>query len=124
MTTLLTRVRGTLLSIGAASILGAAVFVSLPGQAAAADDCTASGLARTVSGVTSDVADYLDAHPDVNTAFTNMKGQPRQQMRVSAEQYLAANPAVRSDLQGLRSPLTEFGQKCGMTIPAGGLLGG
>jgi hemophore-related protein len=118
------RCRRILLSIGATTLVGAAVLVAQPGPASAADDCTASGLARTVSGVTSSVADYLDAHPDVNAAFTNMKGQPRQQLRASAEQYLAANPAVRSDLQGIRAPLTAFSQRCGMAMPAGGLLGG
>ncbi|CAN5523259.1 heme-binding protein [soil metagenome] len=114
---------GTLLSVGATTIVGAAVLIALPGQASAADDCTASGLARTVSGVTAGVADYLDGHPDVNAAFTNLKGQPRQQMRAGAQQYLDANPAVRSDLQGIRAPLTDFTQRCGMALPAGGLLG-
>ncbi|CAN5661110.1 heme-binding protein [soil metagenome] len=122
MTIRLPRGRLAFLSIGATALVGAAVLVAQPFQAAAADDCTASGLARTVSDVTSSVADYLDAHPEVNTAFTNMKGLPRQQMRASAEQYLAANPAVRSDLQGIRAPLTDFSQRCGMAVPAG-LLG-
>jgi hemophore-related protein len=112
-----------LLNIGATAVVGAAVLIALPAQASAADDCTASGLARTISGVTAGVADYLDTHPDVNAAFTNLKGQPRQQMRAGAQQYLDANPAVRSDLQGIRAPLADFTQRCGMTLPAGGLLG-
>ncbi|CAN5880150.1 hypothetical protein BH09ACT7_BH09ACT7_27760 [soil metagenome] len=117
------RGRRAVLSTAAVTAICAVVLIAQPVQASAADDCTASGLARTVSGVTSNVADYLDAHPDVNSAFTNMKGQPRQQLRARAEQYLAANPAVRTDLQGIRAPLLDFTQRCGMAMPAGGLLG-
>ena len=120
----ISRSRVALLSVGATAVIGATVLVALPGQAAGADDCTASVLAHTVSGVTGNVASYLDAHPDVNAAFTNMKGQSRQQMRVSAEHYLAANPTVRSDLQSILAPLTDLAQRCGVSIPAGGILGG
>ena len=84
----------------------------------------ASGLARTASAVSASVADYLDAHPDVNAAFTKLKGESRPQMRADAQQYLDANPAVHADLQHLRAPLTDFGQRCGMAMPPLGPLGG
>ncbi|MCV7346759.1 heme-binding protein [Mycolicibacterium rhodesiae] len=112
--------RRTLIGI-AAAIAVSAVAQAAPASAAA--DCTASGLARTVSGVSASMADYLDAHPDVNNAFTKLKGEPRAQMRADAQQYLNANPAVRADLQQLRSPLNEFAQRCGVSLPAGPLGG-
>lgn len=103
--------------------VGGAALTSAPDwTAAAADaDCTAATLAHTVSGVADNLGKYLDAHPDVNTAFTNLKGEPRPQMRADAQAYLAANPAVKSDLQALRAPVTDLAQRCGLTMPAGPL---
>lgn len=105
----------------AAATAALAVVPSAP--ASAADDCTASGLARTVSGVAASTADYLDAHPDVNSAFTKLKGESRPQMRADAKQYLDANPSVKADLQHLRAPLNDFAQRCGIALPAGPLGG-
>ncbi|OYN81626.1 heme-binding protein [Mycolicibacterium sphagni] len=102
--------------------VSAAVVVVVPAApAVASDDCTASGLARTVSEVASSTADYLDAHPDVNDAFTRLKGESRPQMRADAQQYLNANPSVRADLQHLRSPLNDLAQRCGVALPPGPL---
>jgi heme-binding protein len=102
----------------------AAVLTVVPATpAAAADDCTASGLARTVSAVAGSTADYLDAHPAVNDAFTKLKGESRPQMRADAQQYLDANPSVRADLQHLRAPLNDFAQRCGVALPPGPLGG-
>ena len=107
--------------IGFAAAIGATGAAAAP--AAAADDCTASVLARTVSSVTASVADYLDAHPDVNDAFTKLKGEPRAQMRADAQRYLEANPTVRADLQHLRAPMTDLAQRCGVALPPGPLGG-
>ncbi|MCX2928860.1 heme-binding protein [Mycobacterium sp. CVI_P3] len=104
--------------------VAATALVLLPATpAAAADDCTASGLARTISGVAASTADYLDAHPDVNDAFTKLKGESRPQMRADAQRYLDANPSVRADLQHLRAPLNDFAQRCGVALPPGPLGG-
>ncbi|BBZ77857.1 hypothetical protein MANY_31940 [Mycolicibacterium anyangense] len=106
---------------------GSVIVVVLAGTfaapAAAADDCTASGLARTISGVAANTADYLEAHPDVNDAFTRLKGESRPQMRTDAQQYLNANPQVRADWQRLRAPLNDLAQRCGVAFPAGPLGG-
>ena len=90
--------------------------------AAAAADCTASGLARTISAVAG-IRPISDADPDVNDAFTKLKGEPRPQMRADAQRYLDANPSVRAELQQLRAPLNEFAQRCGVELPLGPLGG-
>lgn len=105
------------------AVSAAVVALAPAAPAAASDDCTASGLARTVSAVASSTADYLDAHPDVNDAFTRLKGESRPQMRADAQQYLNANPAVRADLQHLRAPLNDLAQRCGVALPPGPLGG-
>jgi hemophore-related protein len=101
----------------------AALTVAPVTPAAAATDCTASGLARTISAVSGSTADYLDTHPDVNDAFTKLKGESRPQMRADAQRYLDANPSVRADLQHLRAPLNDFAQRCGVALPPGPLGG-
>jgi hemophore-related protein len=105
------------------TVAAAVLTVVQAAPAAAADDCTASGLARTVSAAAGSMADYLDAHPAVNDAFTKLKGEPRPQMRADAQQYLDANPSVRADLQHLRAPLNDFAQRCGVALPSGPLGG-
>lgn len=117
MTSVRTR---ALLGSGVVAVVLAGVL-AVP--AAAADDCSASGLARTISVVAADTADYLEAHPDVNDAFTRLKGESRPQMRADAQQYLNANPQVRADWQKLRAPLNDLAQRCGVAIPPGPLGG-
>ncbi|MCV7216026.1 heme-binding protein [Mycobacterium crocinum] len=113
---------GRRIVVGVAAV-GALLAVAPASPATAAADCTASGLARTVAAVAGSTADYLDVHPDVNDAFTRLKGEPRAQMRADAQRYLDANPAVRADLQNLRAPLNEFAQRCGVALPTGPLGG-
>lgn len=112
--------RRVLFGSGILAVALAGVF-AVP--AAAADDCTASALARTISGVAASTADYLEAHPDVNDAFTRLQGESRPQMRADAQQYLNANPQVRADWQRLRAPLNDLAQRCGVALPPGPLGG-
>jgi hypothetical protein len=55
-----------------------------PTVSTAPEDCTANELARTVSSVINNVANYLDA-----------------------------NPGEKSDLEAIRQPLKEMTQRCG-----------
>jgi hemophore-related protein len=103
--------------IGAGAVAGAALF----GAAIASSDpppsvpppCTAAELARVMSGVTFDTSNYLTDHPDVNDFFTSLKGQTRDQINQNVQNYLDANPNVRSDLQGIRQPSIDFRARCG-----------
>ena len=76
--------------------------------------CTAAELALVMSGVTFDTSNYLTTHPDVNDYFTSLKGQPRDQIRDQVQNYLDANPQVKSDLQALRRPSVDFRNRCGV----------
>ena len=70
-------------------------------------------LARVMSGVTFDTSNYLTAHPDVNDFFTSLKGQTRDQINQNVQNYLDANPSVRTDLQAIRQPSADFRTRCG-----------
>ena len=106
-------------AISAGSLAGAMLF----GAAATATaqpplppppppPCSAAELALVMSGVSFDTANYLTSHPDVNTYFTTLKGQPKDQIRAQVQTYLDANPQVKDDLQRIRQPAADFRTRC------------
>jgi hemophore-related protein len=101
----------------AAAAFGAgAVLLSMAGPAAAdpPPNCTSADMTGVMSGVSAAMSDYLFAHPDVNTFFTSLQGQPKAQVTTQTQQYLNANPQVRADLDGIRQPSTDFRARCGL----------
>ena len=82
--------------------------------APAPPNCTAADLAHVSAGVAAETSAYLFAHPDVNDYFTNLKGQPRSDIREQVADYMNANPQVHADLQGIRQPLTDMQNRCQM----------
>lgn len=73
-----------------------------------------------MSGVSAAMASYLFTHPDVNTFFTGLQGQPKQAVRDQTEAYLNANPDVRADLEAIRQPSRDFRTRC--NLPQRGLI--
>lgn len=106
--------------IGTGAIAGAMLFGVT--ATAAADpppppNCTAADLAGVSSGVSSATSAYLFTHPDVNTFFTGLKGQPKSAVSDDVQNYLNTNPQVQADLQGIRQPLVDFRDRCGAPGP-------
>lgn len=87
--------------------------VDLP-DPAPAPNCTAADLAQVSAGVAAATSAYLFTHPDVNAYFTSLKGQPRADIRDQLKQYMDANPQTHTDLEGIRQPLTDFQNRCGI----------
>jgi hemophore-related protein len=83
-----------------------------PASDPAPPNCTAADLAGVAAGVAANTSVYLFAHPDVNDYFTNLKGQPRSDIRDQLQDYMNANPQVHADLQGIRQPLTDMQDRC------------
>lgn len=100
----------------AAGLFGVAAALALHGAVVAAADpppnCTAADLAGVATGVSAATSSYLFTHPDVNDFFTSLKGQPKDQVRDKARQYLEENPQVKADLQEIRRPLGDFRERC------------
>jgi heme-binding protein len=100
-------------AIGAGAIAGAMLLSAIP--SAFADpppNCTAADLADVSSGVSAATAAYLFSHPDVNTFFTGLKGQPKSEIRDDVQIYMDANPQVKAELQGIRQPLIDLKNRC------------
>jgi len=102
-------------SIGAGALAGALLVGMAPSAFAAPPNCTAADLAGVAAGVSAGTSAYLFVHPEVNDFFTGLEGTPRDTLRASVQQYLDANPAVRSDLAGIRQPLVDLKARCGQS---------
>ena len=76
-------------------------------------NCTAGDVAQVRTGVSAGTSAYLFSHPWVNDFFTNLQGQPRDQIRTQVEAYLAANPREQAELQAIRQPLADLRNRCG-----------
>lgn len=101
-------------ALGIGAVAGAMLFSAAP--SALADlppNCTAGDVAQVRAGVSAGTSAYLFTHPWVNDFFTNLAGQPRDQIRTQVQDYLAANPREQSELQAIRQPLFDLQNRCG-----------
>ena len=107
--------RGVAGAFAACALTGAAAgTVALP--SAAADSCTASGLATTASGVLADAGTYLDAHPDANGVLTAAGTQPADEARANVTSYFLGHPGEFVDLQNIVGPLRNLRSQCGVSV--------
>jgi heme-binding protein len=106
-------------AIGAGAVAG--TLLGATAGTAAADppprppNCSAADVAGVSAGVAAAVATYLFTHPDVNGFFTDLQGQPKDEMRDDVQNYVNANPQVQADLERMRQPLTDIRQRCQWT---------
>lgn len=100
--------RAIVAALGCCAVLMTAVPAS-----ADPPNCTSADLAGIMSGVTAATSVYLFTHPEVNNFFTGLKGLPMEDKRQAAQDYLASNPQVKADLQGIRQPSVDFRNRCG-----------
>ena len=70
-------------------------------------------MAQVRASVSAATSAYLFSHPWVNEFFTNLQGQPRDQIRTQVQDYLAANPREQAELQAIRQPLADLRNRCG-----------
>ena len=99
---------------GAFLTLGLCVVGVAQSPAAAADPCTASNLANTVSSVSGAAGQYLATHPDVDQALTAAGQAPDSQGAVRT--YFLAHPREFLDLRALAKPLTDLKAQCNATV--------
>jgi heme-binding protein len=107
---------GTSAMAGAMLFGGASVAFADPAPAppppAPAPGCTAADLAQASGTVGTAMADYMFGHPDVNNFFTGLRGLPNDEIHGDVQNYMNANPQVESEINGIRQPLTDLGNRC------------
>ncbi|WP_078281367.1 heme-binding protein [Mycobacteroides franklinii] len=79
-------------------------------------NCTAADLLGVTSGVAASESVYLHTHPDVNEFFNSLNGKSTKEIRSAIDNYMSSNPDVRSDLEGIRQPVTDFKERCQISI--------
>ena len=95
-----------------------------PSATAATDPCAASQVARTIGSVATSTGNYLDAHPETNTALTTISQQQSGPQSLAAlKTYFDANPQVAKDMQALQSPLVGLSARCQLPLTLPQLLG-
>jgi hemophore-related protein len=97
---------------GGASLAFADPAPAPPAPAAPAPGCTAADLAQASGTVGTAMADYMFSHPDVNNFFTGLRGLPNEEIHGDVQKYMNANPQVESEINGIRQPLTDLGNRC------------
>jgi hemophore-related protein len=105
-------------ALGAGAVAGA-LFATPSALADPPPNCTSADRAGVAAGVSAATSAYLFTHPDVNDFVTSLKGQPVDQIQSDMQNYLDANPQTKADIQGIRQPLTDIRERCGIdTVPA------
>lgn len=93
----------------------AAATVAAP-TASAATDCSASGVANTVSSVTGSARQYLAAHPGANQVVTAAMNQPRPDAEANIRSYFTANPGEYYELRGILAPIGDTQRQCNVSV--------
>ncbi|CAJ1582548.1 heme-binding protein [[Mycobacterium] wendilense] len=78
-------------------------------------NCTAADLAGIASGVAASTSAYLFTHPEVNAFYTDLEGSDRDAITAAQDEYFEANPQVAAELAGIRAPLVDAQERCGVT---------
>ena len=129
METITTTARRRLAVAFAASAVGGAAVASMaasgaPSATAAPDPCAASSVARTIGSVATSTGNYLDAHPETNTALTTISQQQAGPQSLSAlKTYFDANPQAGKDMQALQSPLVSLSTRCQLPLTLPQVMG-
>lgn len=111
------KTRRSITGVATGSLLaGLGVAIALAPAAAAAPDCSASGVANTVSTVTGSAHQYLAAHPGANQVVTAAYGQPRPAAEANIRGYFTANPQEYYDLRGILAPIGDTQRTCNVTV--------
>lgn len=77
-------------------------------------NCTAADFSGVAAGVSASSSAYLFTHPEVNAFFTDLHGDPRENIKADVAAYLAEHPQVQAELTAIRQPLTDIKNRCGI----------
>lgn len=111
------RAVAAVLGAGAVLIAGAATAVADP-----APGCTAGDITAVESQVAAGMSVYFFTHPDVNAFFSSVQGLSKADATSKTQAFLAANPQVKAEISGIRGPVLDLRQRCG--IPTNNLIRG
>jgi heme-binding protein len=101
---------------GCGLLTGLVATVIAAPMASATPDCSAAGVASTVSSVTGSANQYLSNHPGANAVVTAAKNEPRPQAATDLRNYFTAHPQEYVELRGILAPIGDTQQQCNTTV--------
>lgn len=114
----LTVLGASALTLAATALVGGAVAnAEPPTQPLRPPNCSAADLAGIAAGVAAATSAYLFTHPELNEFFTDLHGQPHEEVPESTRAYFDAHPQEHAELRGIRQPLVDFRNRCGYSAP-------
>jgi hemophore-related protein len=93
----------------------AAATIAAP-TASAAPDCSAQGIAATMSNVTGSAHDYLSVHPGADQVVSSARNQPRAAAAANIRSYFTANPQEYFELRDILTPIGETQRQCNVSV--------
>jgi hemophore-related protein len=105
----LVHIRSLLAGVGVATAVGAGALVAVttasadPGSGTTTASSSPSSSSCPRADVRKEVADYLNAHPDVKQELQKIRSLPKDQRAAERKTYLAAHPDVKQQLQTFRA---------------------
>jgi hemophore-related protein len=111
-----TTARRQIAGIAGVIVAGAVGATIVAPTAAAAPDCSAAGVANTVSTVTGSARDYLNNHPGANQVISAAANAPRPEAASNLRAYFTAHPNQYYDLRGILAPIGDTQQQCNTTV--------
>jgi hemophore-related protein len=85
-------------------------------SASADPDCSANGVANTVSSVTGSARSYLAAHPGANQVVMAANTQPRPEAERNVRGYFTAHPQEYDELRGILAPIGDTQRQCNVSV--------
>ena len=85
-------------------------------SAPVAGDCTAAGLADTITSVSKELSVYFAAHPDVNAALLDFTRQPAFVAVGQFDGYFKDHPQQADELRAIQAPLTAYKDRCDLQV--------
>ncbi len=85
-------------------------------SATVAGDCTAAGLADTITSVSKELSVYFAAHPDVNAALIDFTRQPAFVAVGQFDGYFKDHPQQADELRAIQAPLTAYKDRCDLQV--------
>jgi hemophore-related protein len=101
---------------GCGLLAGVAASVIAAPTASAAPDCSAGGVANTVSSVMGSANQYLSSHPDANAVVSAARNEPRGQAASDLRNYFTAHPQEYYDLRGILAPIGDTQRQCNTSV--------
>jgi heme-binding protein len=110
-------------SVAAAGVVALAA-AGAAGAQPPPDPCSPASVIRAHAAAMTQMADYLDAHPDVQQAFRDAwsKGTPEERQG-AIRAYMDTHPEVAAAHQNIHQPVMDLSARCGLPMQEGMMPG-